>query len=174
MPMTAEGATGPAELVEVAAGLVFRGGLLLITQRRPQDHLGGLWEFPGGKRGPDETYEECLGANCGRNWASKWRWGSVWKASRMNIPKKPSICEFFRCAWRQHEPRALGCHDFAWVRREQLADYNFPAADARLLEKLAACDELVAGVNARRRSRRSGPCRKIPRPPCGSCSRRRG
>src|SRR5947209_7124346 len=46
--------------VEVSAGLVFRNGLLLITQRRPQDHLGGLWEFPGGKRLPQESFEACL------------------------------------------------------------------------------------------------------------------
>ncbi len=47
-------------LIEVAAGLVLRNGRLLITQRRAQDHLGGLWEFPGGKREPNETFEECV------------------------------------------------------------------------------------------------------------------
>src|SRR5580704_2374487 len=47
-------------VIEVSAGLVFRHGLLLITQRRPQDHLGGLWEFPGGKRHPNESDEDCL------------------------------------------------------------------------------------------------------------------
>ena len=46
--------------IEVAAGLVFRDGQLLITQRRMQDHLGGLWEFPGGKREVNESFEDCL------------------------------------------------------------------------------------------------------------------
>src|SRR5216117_3701039 len=46
--------------IEVAAGVVFRDGRVLITQRRPDDHLGGLWEFPGGKRESGETFEECL------------------------------------------------------------------------------------------------------------------
>lgn len=36
------------KVIEVSAGLIFRNGLLLITQRRPGDHLEGLWEFPGG------------------------------------------------------------------------------------------------------------------------------
>src|SRR3954466_7752896 len=48
------------KVVEVAAGLVFRGGKLLITQRYPDAHLGGLWEFPGGKRECDETFAQCL------------------------------------------------------------------------------------------------------------------
>jgi len=46
--------------IEVAAGLVFRNGKLLITRRRANDPLGGLWEFPGGKRKPEETFQECL------------------------------------------------------------------------------------------------------------------
>src|SRR6187402_801609 len=47
-------------IIQVAAGLVFREGRLLITQRPPGGHLAGLWEFPGGKREADESFEDCL------------------------------------------------------------------------------------------------------------------
>jgi mutator protein MutT len=50
----------PRPSIDVAAGLVFREGKLLITKRHADAHLGGLWEFPGGKREPNETFEECL------------------------------------------------------------------------------------------------------------------
>ena len=46
--------------IEVSAALIFRGGKLLITRRHAHSHLGGLWEFPGGKREAHETYEQCL------------------------------------------------------------------------------------------------------------------
>ena len=46
--------------IEVAAGLVFRDGQLLITQRPAGGHLAGLWEFPGGKREEHETFEQAL------------------------------------------------------------------------------------------------------------------
>src|SRR4030095_12950191 len=46
--------------IDVAAGLVFRQGRLLLTQRPTGGHLAGLWEFPGGKREPLESFEECL------------------------------------------------------------------------------------------------------------------
>src|SRR6266699_853251 len=52
--------TPPLQPVDVAAGLIFRDGKLLITRRHADAHLGGLWEFPGGKRESDETFEECL------------------------------------------------------------------------------------------------------------------
>ena len=46
--------------IDVAAGLIFRDGKLLITQRHADAHLGGLWEFPGGKVEADEAVAEAL------------------------------------------------------------------------------------------------------------------
>ena len=44
--------------------------------------------------------------------------------------------KFFVCSWTSGEPQALGCAAFQWIRRGELADYKFPAADERLLQKL--------------------------------------
>ena len=46
--------------VKVAAGLVFKDDKLLISKRPESVHLGGLWEFPGGKLEIGETYEDCV------------------------------------------------------------------------------------------------------------------
>jgi len=59
-----------------------------------------------------------------------------------DYPEKSVCLKFYRCLWRKHEPRALGCHGFAWVTAAQLGDYTFPAADERLLQKLRASAEL--------------------------------
>jgi hypothetical protein len=53
-----------------------------------------------------------------------------------DYPEKSVHLEFFLCRWLRHEPRSIGCADFAWVNREQLVNYKFPAADEQLLEKL--------------------------------------
>jgi len=50
--------TPAVQPIEVSAALIFRSGKLLITRRHSNAHLGGLWEFPGGKREPDETFEQ--------------------------------------------------------------------------------------------------------------------
>lgn len=39
---------GP-ELVDVAVAIPVRGGRILVAQRAEESHLGGTWEFPGGK-----------------------------------------------------------------------------------------------------------------------------
>ena len=59
-------------------------------------------------------------------------------------PEKAVRLKFFRCRWLLHEPCPLACHDFAWVNRDQLAAYTFPAADAQLLQKLLSAPELWA------------------------------
>ncbi len=45
---------------QVAAGLIWRDGKLLITKRPLGRHLAGLWEFPGGKQEGDESLEGCV------------------------------------------------------------------------------------------------------------------
>ncbi|MBI3880894.1 MAG: 8-oxo-dGTP diphosphatase MutT [Verrucomicrobia bacterium] len=122
--------------IEVAAGLVFRSGKLLITQRKPGAHLGGLWEFPGGKREAGESFAECLRRELREELGIEVRVGEVIESIAHDYPEKSVHLEFFRCALESGEPQPLGCHAVAWVTAGELADYEFPAADARLLEKL--------------------------------------
>jgi mutator protein MutT len=125
-----------SEVIEVSAGLIFRDGRVLITQRRAGDHLGGLWEFPGGKRYPGESYEDCLRRELMEELGIEVEVGEPFAAVTHDYPEKSVHLEFFLCQWRSHEPQAIGVADFAWVNREQLAKYSFPAADEQLLEKL--------------------------------------
>jgi mutator protein MutT len=122
--------------VEVAAGLVFRQGKLLITQRYADAHLGGLWEFPGGKREPDETFENCLARELREELGIEVAIGERVESLTHQYPGKTVHLQFFRCVWLEHEPRALGCDALRWVSPEELMDYSFPAADGRLLERL--------------------------------------
>ena len=124
------------KLIEVAAGLVFRQGQLLIAQRPAEAHLGGLWEFPGGKREPAESFEECLRRELMEELGIEVEVGDEIERLTHEYPGKAVHLRFFHCRWLRHEPRALGCPDFRWVTAAQLADYEFPAADARLLARL--------------------------------------
>src|SRR2546427_11104695 len=47
-------------VIEIAIGLVWKDGRLLIARRPAGVHLAGLWEFPGGKVEPGETPEAAL------------------------------------------------------------------------------------------------------------------
>lgn len=124
------------KVIEVAAGLVFRGGQLLITQRRPQDHLGGLWEFPGGKREPEETFEQCLRRELQEELGLDVTVGKLVDEISHTYPEKSVHLKFYRCTLAAGEPQPLHCHALAWVTQKELRDYDFPAADVQLLAML--------------------------------------
>jgi mutator protein MutT len=124
------------KLVEVAAGLVFRDRRLLITQRFAGAHLGGKWEFPGGKREDGETFEACLVRELQEELGITVEVGPLLESLTHAYPEKTVHLEFFKCRLLENEPKAIGCPAFQWVTREQLRDFPFPDADARLIRLL--------------------------------------
>jgi 8-oxo-dGTP diphosphatase len=130
------------EVVEVAAGLVFRTGRLLITQRCTGDHLGGLWEFPGGKREPGESYEHCLRRELKEELGLEVETVELIESLTHRYPEKTVHLQFYRCRCDSGEAQLLGCQAAAWVTAAELSGYEFPPADARLLDLLRKRGEL--------------------------------
>ena len=129
-------ASGSRHVTEVSAALIFRGGKLLITQRSAKAHLGGLWEFPGGKREPDETFEQCLVREIREELGVEIEVGRLFEELSHTYPEKTVHLKFFVCQLLAGEPKPLDCAAIQWVRPSELGRYEFPAADARLLGKL--------------------------------------
>ena len=131
-----------SKIIDVAAGLVFREGRLLIAERHADVHLGGLWEFPGGKREPQESFEECLVRELREELGIEVAVGELVESLTHAYPERTVHLRFFRCQWKRHEPQLLACAAFQWVTSAQLADFKFPAADDRLLEILRTTPRL--------------------------------
>jgi len=128
--------TRASKPIDVAAGLVFRDGRLLITRRAAKAHLGGLWEFPGGKREPGETFVRCLRRELREELGIEVEVGYVVSDLVHHYPERSVRLKFLQCRWIRHEPRPILCDELAWITAAQLGDYAFPAADKRLLAKL--------------------------------------
>jgi mutator protein MutT len=130
------------KIVEVSAALIFHGGKLLITQRHPDSHLGGLWEFPGGKREPGETFESALVREIREELGVEIAVGELFEEIAHDYPEKSVHLKFFLCRLLSGEPQPLDCAAVKWIERPELMTHDFPAADARLLENLARLDFL--------------------------------
>ena len=122
--------------VDVTAGIIRRGQRILITQRRPEAMLGGLWEFPGGKLEPGETLENCLLREIDEEL------GITIRVERPFIRVNHAYSHFritlhtFLCRHSRGRPRTLGCAAIRWVHPSQLDDFAFPKADRVVLEAL--------------------------------------
>ncbi len=132
-------------VIDVVAGLVFRDGRLLITQRRAGSHLAGLWEFPGGKLDPGEDWIPALHRELREELAIAVEVGPLVEELTHAYPEKTVRLRFYRCDWKEGEPQALDCAALAWVGPDEFGRYEFPAADGRLLERLRADAELWSG-----------------------------
>jgi len=135
-----QSATDNRQCIEVSAALIFRDGKLLIAQRHVGSHLGGLWEFPGGKREPDETFEQCLVRELREELGVEISVGELFEEVVHDYPEKTVRLKFFICRLARGEPQPLGCASVKWISKSELANHDFPAADARLLDKLRTYD----------------------------------
>jgi mutator protein MutT len=124
------------KLVQVAAGLISREGRYLIARRKGNVHLGGLWEFPGGKCEPGETLEDCLRRELQEELAIRIGAPVRFKTIRHEYPEATVELHFFRCSILWGEASAIDCAEVRWVSPDELLDYEFPPADRPIIEAL--------------------------------------
>ncbi len=117
----------------VVAGVVQKNGRILITRRKPEGLLGGLWEFPGGKIREDETSEQA----CIRE---------IKEEVNVNVRVELFICEIkhaythfkiimdvFFCSYVSGRVRLNGPVDHRWVKFGDLEKYPFPKANRKFI-----------------------------------------
>lgn len=122
--------------IEVAAALIFDSDRLLIAQRPPGVHLEGLWEFPGGKREPGETYEACLLREIREELGCEVLVGPMLHEAEHAYPEKCVRIRFFQCQLVSGIPEPLECAALRWISPGSLGQFQFPEADMALIEQL--------------------------------------
>ncbi len=138
-------------VMEVAAAVISRRGRFLVTRRDPAKHLGGLWEFPGGKREPGESIEACLARELAEELALRVRVGERVALVPWTYPDRCVLLHFFRCRLAGGRLTPRESQPYRWVTRAELAALPMPPADAALVASLT---ERSGGRDVGARSRR--------------------
>jgi len=129
---------GPA-LRFVAAGLIVRGGEVLIGQRREDQPMASLWEFPGGKIELGETAEQALARELCEELGITATVGHLVTRIRHNYRHGGAVdLQFFAVHAFTGEIVNNIYQQVCWVKLEDLPDYEFLAADRGLIKDLAA------------------------------------
>lgn len=132
---------------DVAAGVIWRGDPFhsdLLIAQRPQDGLlGGLWEFPGGKREvADADLPACLRREIAEELGILVEVGAPVTVVKHAYTHFRITLHAFHARLIEGDPQAIGCADWRWVTLKTLDDFPFPVTDQKII---AALREQAAG-----------------------------
>jgi len=121
---------------QVAIAVIARGKTFYIQKRPSRGHLGGMWEFPGGKGEAAETPEQTLVRECVEELkvqvvieSKLARVAHIY--SHFHIDLHVFIC---RLEDESHLPSPSLPHN--WITIDQLAEYPFPGANHKFFPAL--------------------------------------
>ena len=123
----------------VAAALIVRDQEVLIGQRRADQPMGLLWEFPGGKIEPGESPQQALVRELSEELGIQAEIGSAVTRIRHNYRNGGAVdLQFFRVRQFSGEIANQIYQQVRWVKLRDLPSYDFLAADRGLIRDLAA------------------------------------
>jgi 8-oxo-dGTP diphosphatase len=121
---------------KVTAAIIERNGKILIAKRKKDDPLINKWEFPGGKLEPNETPEECLKRELQEELGVVTEIGEFICSSKYEYSHIAIELLVYRAQYVSGEFKAYDHAEIKWVPPGELDTYDFPEADAPIVEKL--------------------------------------
>jgi 8-oxo-dGTP diphosphatase len=125
-------------VIVVAAALVDADGRVLLAQRPLGKSMAGLWEFPGGKVGSEETPEAALIRELAEELGIEVRAGSLipFTFASHSYPGFHLLMPIYLCREWSRTPAPREGQRLAWVWAKDLAEYPMPPADLPLIARL--------------------------------------
>ncbi|QTA87101.1 Adenine DNA glycosylase domain-containing protein, MutY-like [Desulfonema magnum] len=126
----------PVPEYHIAAGVVYKEGQVLITRRKPEGLLGGLWEFPGGKVRKNEDAKQACIREIKEETNLVVEVESHLTCVRHAYTHFKIVMDVFRCAYVSGRVKLNGPEDFRWIATEETEQYPFPKANLKFIPLL--------------------------------------
>ncbi|WP_367870282.1 (deoxy)nucleoside triphosphate pyrophosphohydrolase [Luteolibacter sp. Populi] len=121
-------------MMDVVAGLILDAAGRLLACRRPEGkHLGGKWEFPGGKVEPGEDAAAALVRELEEELGITVLPGAALTAVVWDYGKGPIRLLPYLCRIEAGEPHPHEHSEIRWCGREELGGLDWAAADVPIL-----------------------------------------
>ncbi len=135
-------------LYVVAAAIQGDDGKILLSQRHPKAHQGGLWEFPGGKRERGETAEQALARELEEELGLQPTQMRRLISVRHDYPQRCIFLDVWLVTQFTGQPESREGQPWQWVERVRLAELSFPEANWPVIQALNLPDTLVISGDA--------------------------
>ena len=132
-----ESNTKPSECLHVAVAVIVNDQRqVLISQRHPESHQGGCWEFPGGKLEEGESVQDGLRREIAEELGLQLRRFHPVKKILYHYPEKSVLLDVWQVTEFNGEARGLEGQALAWRPVSALADEDFPPANVPIIRLL--------------------------------------
>lgn len=124
--------------IHVAIALLLHRGRILIARRNPIKHMGGLWEFPGGKIEPGEDPRDCVTREFIEEFGKEIQVGDLFMETDYTYEGKGD-CHFsvFWAGCANDTIDELNEHmDYKWATVPDMDKYDFCPADQPIIDAL--------------------------------------
>ena len=129
-------ATANKVLHVVAAAIFNKQGDLLIAQRPPDKHMGGLWEFPGGKVEAGEAVTDALCRELDEELGIRpLSWEPLISIEHA-YPEKTVLLDVWIVRDFHGEAHGREGQTVRWVTPNMLDQFEFPEANDGIIEAL--------------------------------------
>jgi A/G-specific adenine glycosylase len=123
--------------IEVTAAVILQNGKVLITRRPSKGLLGGLWEFPGGKREDGESLADCLQRELREELAIETSIGEPFGEYKHAYTHFRVRLFAFHCTITQGEPQLLHASQLQWAALQDLGSFPMGKIDRQIARRLA-------------------------------------
>ena len=115
-------------------------GEILLTQRKKNTHLAGLWEFPGGKLDQGESFKQALRRELAEEIGITLASCRKLINFKYNYPDRQLHLQVFQLSTQQHEVTLKEHQAAQWLQQTQLSSVALPAANQIILNALRMPD----------------------------------
>lgn len=133
-------------MIEVTAAVICSNGKFLICQRPKGKNCELLWEFPGGKIEHGETAEQCIVRECMEELGVTLRVLRKLTEVTYDYPDCTVHLHFFITEIASGELTKKEHNAFKWIMPDEVNDYTFCPADAKMLSSTDMRNFLTGGT----------------------------
>ncbi len=109
---------------------------ILVAQRRAEDMLGGLWEFPGGKQEQGENIKECIARELKEELGVNAEIGDFIVTVKHAYSHFTMELHTYYAKIKSGRPRPIECQDYQWLKVADLRSVPYSKADLMIIKEL--------------------------------------